>query len=72
MKYGFSVPTQGPRSSPENIANLVRRGEGMGFDIVSVSDHVVIPKNIESRYPSTESGEFAGQERGECMDQLRP
>ena len=33
--------------------------EEMGFEVASVSDHVVIPKSIDSRYPYTENGEFA-------------
>ncbi|MDA1349626.1 MAG: TIGR03619 family F420-dependent LLM class oxidoreductase, partial [Chloroflexi bacterium] len=70
MKYGFNLPTQGPMATPENLANLVRSGEEMGFDVASVSDHVVIPKSINSRYPYTESGEFAGRVPGECLDQL--
>ena len=70
MKYGFNVPASGPSATPENIANLVRRGEEMGFEVASVSDHVVIPKSIDSRYPYTENGEFAGRLTGECLDQL--
>ena len=57
-------------ASPENLTNLVQQGEEMGFDVASVSDHIVIPKNIDSRYPYSESGEFGGREPGECLDQL--
>jgi probable F420-dependent oxidoreductase len=42
----------------------------MGFNIISVSDHVVIPKSIDSRYPYSESGEFAGRDSGDCLEQL--
>ena len=37
---------------------------------VSVSDHIVIPRSIESRYPYNETGEFAGGPTGECLEQL--
>lgn len=70
MKFGFGVQTRGPLSTPESLSTLARRGEEMGFDIIGVSDHIVVPKNIASRYPYSESGEFAGRDTGECMEQL--
>ena len=70
MEFGFGVPTRGPLATPDNLAALARGGERMGFDIISVSDHVVIPRSIESRYPYNETGEFAGGPAGECLEQL--
>ena len=51
MEYGFGVPTRGPLATPDNLVALARRGEEMGFGIISVSDHIVIPATIASRYP---------------------
>ena len=70
MQYGFGVPTRGPLSTPESLATLAKRGEEMGFDIIGVSDHVVIPRRVDSRYPYSETGEFAGLDPGECLEQL--
>lgn len=70
MEFGFGLPTRGPLSSPEHLVTLARRGEDMGFNIISISDHVVIPKNIASRYPYSETGEFAGGNAGDCLEQL--
>ena len=70
MEYGFGTPTRGPLATPDKLAALAQGGEQMGFDIVSVSDHVVIPRSIESRYPYNETGEFAGGPAGECLEQL--
>jgi probable F420-dependent oxidoreductase len=70
MDFGFGLPTRGPLSSPEHLVTLAQRGEEMGFDIISVSDHVVIPKRIDSRYPYSETGEFAGGDSGACLEQL--
>ena len=70
MKFGFSVPTRGPLANPESIAALARKGEELGFGFVSVSDHVVIPRDIKSRYPYSETGEFGGGGDGECLEQL--
>ncbi len=70
MEVGFGLPTRGPLSSPEHLVTLAQRGEEMGFNIISVSDHVVIPRHIDSRYPYSETGEFAGQDSGACLEQL--
>ena len=70
MKFGFGIPTRGPMATPEGIATLVQKGEALGFAIISVSDHIIIPKRIDSTYPYHESGAFAGSPSGECMEQL--
>ena len=70
MKFGFGVPTRGPMATPESLATLVKKGEELGFAIISVSDHIVIPKAIASTYPYNESGTFMGSPSGECMEQL--
>ena len=70
MKFGFGIPTRGPMATPESIATLARQGEELGFAIISVSDHIIIPKTIASTYPYNESGTFAGSPSGECLEQL--
>ena len=68
MEYGFGVPTRGPLATPDNLITLAQRGEEMEFSIISVSDHIVIPRSIDSRYPYSPTGEFTGS--GECLEQL--
>src|SRR5512143_1106361 len=51
MLLGFDLPTRGALASPETIARLSIEGEAMGFDYVTLSDHIVIPQDIEARYP---------------------
>ena len=70
MEYGFGVPNRGPLASPESIIELARRGEEMGFDIVSASDHIVVPNSINSRYPYSATGEFAVAASGHYLEQL--
>lgn len=70
MDFGFGVPTRGPMSTPDSLVALAQRGEAMGFGFISVSDHIVIPRRIESRYPYSESGAFASGDSGECLEQL--
>lgn len=70
MEFGFGLPTRGPMAAPQSLATLARTGEELGFGIISVSDHVIIPKAINSTYPYNESGTFAGSPSGECLEQL--
>ena len=70
MEFGFGLPTRGPMATPQGLATLARTGEELGFAIISVSDHIIIPKTINSTYPYNESGTFAGSPSGECLEQL--
>ena len=70
MEFGFGLPTRGPMAAPQSLATLARTGEELDFAIISVSDHVIIPKTIDSTYPYNESGTFAGSPSGECLEQL--
>ena len=69
MEFGFGAPTRGPLATPGNLTLLARKGQELGFDIVTVSDHVVVPTDIASRYPYSESGEFPGA-TGQYLEQL--
>jgi probable F420-dependent oxidoreductase len=70
MEFGFGIPTRGPMATPEGVATLARTGEQLGFAIITVSDHVIIPRVIGSTYPYNESGSFASSPTGECLEQL--
>jgi len=70
MDFGFGIPMRGPLANVESISEIVTSGEELGFDIVTVSDHVVVPRHITSIYPYNEDGSFAGQDTGECLEQL--
>ena len=70
MEFGFGAPSRGPLATVENMVDLARRGEGMGFEIVTVSDHIVVPNDINSIYPYNETGEFTSSQSGEYMEQL--
>ena len=70
MEFGFSVPSRGALATPDKIVALAKRGEEMDFEIISVSDHIVIPMSIGSRYPYSESGEYVGGGTGDYLEQL--
>ena len=70
MQFGFGAPVSGPLSTPENLARIAVEGEKMGYDYATISDHVVIPRDIEARYPYSDTGEFPGRSRGDRHEQL--
>jgi probable F420-dependent oxidoreductase len=70
MRYGFTLPGRGPLATPDNLAAIARRGEELGYQFVLFGDHIVVPRQIASPYPYTESGEFPGSASGIAMEQL--
>jgi probable F420-dependent oxidoreductase len=70
MDVGLTIPTRGPLATRDAIETLVRRAEELGFAHLSLSDHVVVPRSIESRYPYSESGAWPGAASGECLEQF--
>lgn len=70
MKIGFTVPTRGPLATPDIIKRILQQGEKLGFDFASVNDHIVVPRTIDSTYPYSEDGEWAGRGGGEALELL--
>jgi probable F420-dependent oxidoreductase len=70
MDVGLTIPTRGPLATRQGIEVMARRAEELGFAHLSLSDHVVVPRKIGSRYPYSESGEWAGAASGDCFEQF--
>ena len=70
MKYGFTVPGRGPLADPDSLITIAQKAEELGYDSISMGDHILVPKNIHSTYPYTEGGEFPGGATGSSMEQL--
>ena len=70
MDFGFSIPGRGPLATREGIRVLASRGEELGFACLGVPDHIVVPRNIDSRYPYSSTGSFPGAASGDCVEQL--
>ncbi len=58
MQIGCSAPTSGPLIAPDSLVRIATEAEMLGFDYVTISDHVMMLKSVVSRYPYSESGEF--------------
>ncbi len=58
MDVGCHLPVFGPAADRATILAFARRMEALGFASLWVSDHVVVPWTIRSRYPYSPTGEF--------------
>ena len=70
MDFGFSIPHRGPVANPDDQRRLAAAGERLGFTHLTVSDHIVIPRDIESKYPYSETGDFPGSRSGEALEMI--
>jgi probable F420-dependent oxidoreductase len=43
-------------AGPEQLRNVAQRAEALGYDHVWVSDHIILPKKVDSFYPYAEDG----------------
>ena len=70
MQIGFNAPTSGPLIEPDSFVSIITEGEALGFDYVTISDHIMVPRNLESKYPYTDTGEFPAGTQAAWLDQL--
>ena len=61
MKFGLSLIHRGPQARPEVMTRFAQRAEALGYDSLSVSDHIVIPKAMPHNYPYHPEGQFSWQ-----------
>ena len=70
MRFGVNILSRGPMANRAGYKAVAGAAERLGFDFVSANDHVVVPADIDSRYPYSEEGDWAGKQTGECLDVL--
>ena len=70
MKLGVNTSPRPPFNSREAYRTVAQTAERLGFDFLSVSDHVVVPRENVSRYPYNEEGKLGAAMLGHCFDQL--
>ena len=70
MQFGLSIPHRGPLANPQGIRAIAENAETHGYDVLTVSDHIVVPRSIKSTYPYSPDGGFPGGRTGECFEQL--
>jgi probable F420-dependent oxidoreductase len=70
MQIGFNLPISGPMAAPATMARMAREGEALGFDYLTVTDHLVVPDMRVPGYPYSESGEFYSPDPGHRHEML--
>jgi probable F420-dependent oxidoreductase len=70
MQIGFNLPISGPLSDPDTVIRIAQEGEALGYDYLTLTDHIVLPNLKVPGYPYSESGEFFGDGPQRRHDQL--
>jgi alkanesulfonate monooxygenase SsuD/methylene tetrahydromethanopterin reductase-like flavin-dependent oxidoreductase (luciferase family) len=58
MQIGFDLQISGALSSPEILTQIAQEGEALGYDYLTLTDHVALPNLQVPGYPYSETGEF--------------
>jgi probable F420-dependent oxidoreductase len=70
MQIGFNLPVSGPMATPQIMAETARLGEDLGFDYLTMTDHVALPDTSTPGYPYSEDGAFYSPDPGNRLEQL--
>ncbi len=70
MRFGVHIRAQGWLTQRANLIAVAQRAEALGYDYLGMVDHVVLPRDVATRYPYTEDGIWPGTPTGECFDVL--
>ncbi len=70
MDFGLHLGTRGAAAHPDNLVRIAQHADGLGLAYLGFSDHVVIARTIDSRYPYNETGDWPGVATGFCLEQL--
>jgi len=70
MDFGVATSSRGALGNRGGYLAVGEAAERLGFGFISVNDHVIVPRAIASRYPYSESGDWAAAAAGECLEQL--
>jgi probable F420-dependent oxidoreductase len=70
MQIGFNLPVSGPMASAEIMANIAQLGESLGFDYLTLTDHIALPDTSTPGYPYSTTGEFYTPDPGHRVEQL--
>jgi probable F420-dependent oxidoreductase len=70
VRIGVLVPNSGPWPLEPGVATMARTAEAAGFDSLWVSDHIVLPETIGSRYPFAADGRATWKSETPYVDAL--
>lgn len=71
MKFGINTGARGIMSTREAYMEIAQLADRSGYDFLSISDHVVVPRSIGSEYPYSEGGKWeTATASGFCLEEL--
>lgn len=70
MEFGVNVINRGEMATPENMVRFAQRAEALGFDSLTISDHIVIPRAMPDNYPYHPEGLFAWEAARDYFEPL--
>lgn len=69
LELGWSLPSRGPLARVDILTRLAQTADSLGYSVVTISDHVVLPTRSSAPYPYDKAGVFPG---GAQQDYLEP
>jgi probable F420-dependent oxidoreductase len=60
LELGWSLPSRGPLARVDVLTRLVRTADALGYSVVTISDHIVLPTRSSAPYPYDKTGAFPG------------
>lgn len=70
MQIGFDIRAPELIATPEQYINAFLLGEQLGFDYTTISDHLVSPLQVTTKYPYSASGKLTAITGGARHEQL--
>lgn len=70
MDFGVHIGARGAADNPDGIRTIACHCEALGYAYLGISDHVIIPRQVDSQYPYNEAGIWPGTGKGTCLEQL--
>ena len=70
MHFGLNMFPRDMLTTGDAYKTIAQSAEQFGYDFLSVSDHVVVPRSQNSTYPYSEDAKWAGGGSGFCFEML--
>ena len=70
MDFGLMIMARGPGGRAPGLTAMAKAAEDGGLDLLAINDHVVVPTDINSAYPYSNSGVWPGAAVGECLEMV--
>ncbi len=70
MRFGLMIMARGPGGNGPGLSAMAKAAEAGGLDLLAFNDHVVVPRDIASKYPYSNDGAWPGAAVGECLEMV--